>query len=86
MSHAGNSSENFKNFLGKRLVGVTYILGTIALEGTVIDLQNGAILSVKSSALQVACPPPGHRRKFRNFLLTFAHPLTPAVLLLKMLV
>jgi hypothetical protein len=43
---AGNLSENFKNFLGKRLVGITYIFGTIAPEGTVIDLQNGAILKI----------------------------------------
>jgi hypothetical protein len=29
-----------------------------------------------SSTLEVACPPPGHRGKFRNVLQTITHPLT----------
>jgi hypothetical protein len=49
------------------------------LECAVIDLHNGTTLSTQSAALEVACPPPGHRGKFRKFLLTIIHPLTPPV-------
>jgi hypothetical protein len=53
----------------------TYIGGSIALEYAVIDLHNDT-LSIDSSALEVACPPPGHGRKIRKILETITPPLT----------
>jgi hypothetical protein len=44
--------------------GITYRAGSVALKSGVMDLQIG-IFSTNSSALKVACPPPGHGRKIR---------------------
>jgi hypothetical protein len=59
--------------------GVTYTIkigiwnfaiveNTIVLEGGVIDLHIGTLGGIDSSALKVACSPPGHGKNFRNFL------------------
>jgi hypothetical protein len=63
-------------------------VGSVALECAVMDLHNGTGAGINSSALEVACSAPGHRGKFRKFLLTIIHPLTPSatVLLSNMLV
>jgi hypothetical protein len=42
---------------------ITYNASFVAFECAAIDLHNGTILSSNSSALKVACPPPGHREK-----------------------
>jgi hypothetical protein len=40
--------------------GITYrSRGSVAMEDAVMDLHVGTILSKNSSALEVACPPPG---------------------------
>jgi hypothetical protein len=36
----------------------TYNVSGVALECAVIDLHSGTILSINSSALEIACPPP----------------------------
>jgi hypothetical protein len=57
--------------------GTTYILdGSVALEGAIIDLHISTRLSINSSALEVACGPPGHGRNIRKFLETITPPLT----------
>jgi hypothetical protein len=53
----------------------TYIAGAIALENAGVDLDI-CTTGKKSSALEVACPPPGHGRKIRNILGTITPPLT----------
>jgi hypothetical protein len=58
MPPAGNWSGNFKKGSYNGL-GTTYIEGSVALEHGVIDLHDGTILSINSSTLEVACPPPG---------------------------
>jgi hypothetical protein len=64
----------------------SYAVGSAALECAVVDLH-GALPNINSTALGVACPPPGHRGKFKRILLTTIHPLTAsAVLLSKILV
>ena len=55
--------------------------GCVALERAVIDLHS-ALVNSNSSTLEVVCPPPGHREKFRKFLQTITHPLTYEALLL----
>jgi hypothetical protein len=47
----------------------TYLVNAIALECAGVDLDICTI-SINSSALEVACPPPGHRRKIRKILET----------------
>jgi hypothetical protein len=47
--------------------GTAYILGVVTLESAGIDLDIGTGRSTNSSALQVACGPPGHRGKFSKF-------------------
>jgi hypothetical protein len=43
--------------------------GSVALEYAVVDLHNGTSLSMNSSALEVACGPPGIKAKIsRKFL------------------
>ena len=50
--------RNFKE-VSENTIGITYSPGSsIALEGAVVDLDIGTA-STNSSALQVACPPPG---------------------------
>jgi hypothetical protein len=61
MSPAGNwSEESSTKFQGKNRF--TYIASSVALECAAIDLHNAAnvtTVSINSSALGVACPPPG---------------------------
>ena len=57
MSPAGNWSEKFKEISRYRF-GITYIGRSVALEGALMDLHIGTI-GINSSALKVACPPPG---------------------------
>jgi hypothetical protein len=62
----------------------THLGSVIAFKHAVVDLRS-ALININSSALEVACPPPGHRGKFRKFLLTVIYVLTAsAVLLSKM--
>jgi hypothetical protein len=78
MSPAGNWSEESS---GKLLLGPTwnylgtYIAGSVTLEGAVMDLCIGTS-GRNSTALEIACGPPGHGEKFRKFLSTIIHPLT----------
>jgi hypothetical protein len=52
----------------QRSFGITYIGGRVALEGAIIDLNIGTTSpSINSSALEVACPPPGHRENSGKF-------------------
>jgi hypothetical protein len=44
-------------------LGTYKVCSSVALEGAVVDL-NSAFISINSSALEVACPPPGIRAKF----------------------
>jgi hypothetical protein len=57
MSPAGNWSEErsgkFSVFLG-----ITYIEGSVALEGDVVNLYIRTVISSNSPTLEVACPPP----------------------------
>jgi hypothetical protein len=43
--------------------GITYIAGGVALENAGVDLDIYTI-SINSSSLEVACPPPGIGAKF----------------------
>ena len=54
---AGNWSENFTEN-PQNSFEITYVDGSIALEGTVVDLDIGNI-GINSTALEVACPAPG---------------------------
>jgi hypothetical protein len=53
--------RNFKE-ASENSIGITYIGSgsSVALEGAIVDLDIGTA-SINSSALQVACPPPGIR-------------------------
>jgi hypothetical protein len=54
---AGNSSRKVRE-ISRKSFGSTYIGGTVAFEGAVVDHQS-ALININSSALEVACPPPG---------------------------
>ena len=83
MSHAGNWSEENSGKFSEQRFGSTYKGGGVALEGAVVDLRIGTI-GINSSALEVACGPPGHGRKIKKFLETITPPLTqPALLVSK---
>jgi hypothetical protein len=60
----------------------THLIRFIRDETRGMDLHLGITISANSSALQVACFPPGHRGKFRKFLQTITHPLTSEALLI----
>ena len=63
MWRARNWSENFKES-SQNSYRITYVIcGSIALECAVMDLYIGTIRSIDSSALKVACSPPGIRAK-----------------------
>jgi hypothetical protein len=49
--------RKFREFSQNR-VGTTYV-STIAVEYGVVDLHIGTTIGINSSALEVACPPPG---------------------------
>jgi hypothetical protein len=74
---AGNWSRKVRE-ISQNSFGATstYRYGSVAVEGAGIDLHISTTIGTNSSALEVACPPPGHRRKFRKFMLTITHPLT----------
>jgi hypothetical protein len=44
----------------------TYIGGSVAVKSAGVDLDI-CIISINSPALEVACPPPGHRELSGNF-------------------
>jgi hypothetical protein len=49
-------------------LGITYVeYGSVALEGTVVDLHIGTSFSINYSALVVACGRPGRREFSGNF-------------------
>jgi hypothetical protein len=50
--------RNFKE-ISRNSFGITYIAGTIALEGAVMDLHFGTTFGKNGTALEVACGPPG---------------------------
>jgi hypothetical protein len=45
--------------ISQNSIGITYIVGSVALEGAVVDLHIGTTTGINSSTLEVACPPPG---------------------------
>jgi hypothetical protein len=47
--------------------GSTYIGGSVAVKSAGVDLDI-CIISINSPALEVACPPPGHREISGKFL------------------
>jgi hypothetical protein len=48
--------------------GITYIGGSVALEGAVMDLHISTGIGINSSALKVSCgAPKGHREISENF-------------------
>jgi hypothetical protein len=55
--------RNFRRVLRLLKFWNTYIGGSVALEGAVIDLHNGIIGSMNSPALEVPCEPPGFGAK-----------------------
>ena len=56
--------ENSRNSFG-----ITYIVGTVALEGAVMDLNFGIISGINGSALEVACVRRELERNFETVLL-----------------
>jgi hypothetical protein len=46
-------------FLETAIAGVTYLSSLVAFKRGVVDLHSGTSTSINSSALEVACPPPG---------------------------
>jgi hypothetical protein len=54
--------RKFRKVLAEHLV-TTYYGGSVALKCAVMDLHIG-IIGLNSSALEVACPPPGIGAKF----------------------
>jgi hypothetical protein len=55
-----NQESSRKSFVS------TYIGGVVALEYGIVDLHIGITDNINSSALEVACPPPGIERKFET--------------------
>jgi hypothetical protein len=73
----GIGAKKSRKFLGtaSELLS-SYIGGSVALfKGAVVDLH-GTRVNTNSSALKVACSPPGHGRKIRKILETVTLPLT----------
>jgi hypothetical protein len=62
MSPAGNSSEEKSGKFSKQRFGSAYIASAVALENAGVDLDIYTT-SINSSALKVACGPPGIRAK-----------------------
>jgi hypothetical protein len=58
MWHAENWSRKAKEGF-RKCHSSSYTNGRVALEDGVVDLHIGTILNINSSALEVACPPPG---------------------------
>jgi hypothetical protein len=52
--------------ISQNSIGITYNGSGVAQEGAVVDLHIGTI-GTNSSALKVACPPPGHGENSGNF-------------------
>jgi hypothetical protein len=46
----------------------TYPISGVALENAGVDLHIGTSIRINSTPLEVACPPPGHRGKFRKIM------------------
>ena len=55
----GIGAKKFQESSRRKQPVTTYIAGSVALEGAVVDLQNCTTVGKNSSALEVACPPPG---------------------------
>ena len=66
MWRAGNSSEGKSGKFSEQCFGSTYIDGSVALEGAVVDLHIGTA-GMNSAALEVACGPPEHREISGSF-------------------
>jgi hypothetical protein len=84
MSRARNWSKNFRKFLRTVSFGITYSLSFVTFKRAVVDHHIGNALSINSSALKVACPPPGIRnwsKILREFFGRKSLQLVAAVLL-----